>query len=138
MDNGKVIDLESIRSLKSAGEEEQLIRQTLGDGRLKETRKEMEQLLGIEKRALEIENRTPEYSFDWEEQLRSLSQEETKDYRAAAARLALFARALHAEEWHVLYREMALLSLVLLEQLEYSRGVLKKMGLDDSVIKSES
>jgi acyl carrier protein phosphodiesterase len=79
----------------------------------------------------------PEYSFDWAEQLRSLSEQEIKDYAAAAARLALIARALHTEEWHVLYREVALFSLVLLEQLEYSRGMLRKMGLDESLIKLE-
>jgi hypothetical protein len=136
MDNNKVIDLKHIRSMKNT-EEGQLIRQALEDEKLRETRKEMEQLFGMERRALELENGMPEYSFDWAEQLRSLSEQEIKDYAAAAARLALIARALHTEEWHVLYREVALFSLVLLEQLEYSRGMLRKMGLDESLIKLE-
>lgn len=137
MDNRKVIDLEYIRSSKSGGEEGQLIRKALEDERLKETKGEMQQLLGMEKRALELENGMPESTFQWAEQLRLLSEEEIADYGAASARLALIARALHAEEWHVLYRELALFSLTLLEQLEHSRGMLRKMGLNDSLIKPE-
>jgi hypothetical protein len=137
MDNNKIIDLNHIRSMKNTGEEGQLIRQALEDQKLRETKKEMEQLLGMEKRALELENGMPEYTFDWAEQLRSLSEDDMKDYGAAAARLALITRALHTEEWHVLYRELALFSHVLVGQLEYSRGMLRKMGLDESLIKLE-
>lgn len=126
MDTGKVISLKQARSFKNTGEEGQLIRQALEDENLKEARREMEQLLDIEKKALELENGMPEYTFDWAEQLQSLSQEEIKDYGAAAARLALIARALHAEEWHLLYRELALFSLGLVEELEHSRGVVRK------------
>jgi hypothetical protein len=136
MDNNKIIDLNHIRSMKNT-EEGQLIRQALEDEKLRETKKEMGQLLGMERRALELEDGMPEYSFDWVGQLRSLSEDDLKDYGAAAARLALIARATHTEEWHVLYREVALFSLVLLEQLEYARGMLRKMGLDESLIKLE-
>src|SRR2546426_11583249 len=136
MENGKVIDLEAIRALKGAGEEDQLIRRALENERLQETKREMEQLLGIEKRALELENGMPEYALRWAEQLRSLSQGEVKDYGAEAAQFALIARAMQAEEWHVLYRELALFSLTLLEQLEHSRGLLRETGLNGPLIKA--
>jgi hypothetical protein len=137
MENGKVIDLEAVRPLRGAEEENQLIRKALENERLRETRREMEQLLGIEKKALELENGMPEYTLRWAESLRVLSKDEIKDHGEEAARLALIARALRAEEWHVLYRELALFSLKLLEQLESCRGMLGKIGLDGSPIKAE-
>lgn len=140
MDNTKVINLGYNPLLKSYGEEIQLIRRTLQGERLKETRKEMEQLVGIEERALELEMKQPENIDHWSKQLRLLLREEIEDDGArekAEAILAIISRALHAEEWHALYRELAFFCLVLLEQLEYSRGVLTKIGLDSSPMKPQ-